>query len=476
MRLLKNLIALVALLQLGLPNLSAFSLIGPFSSWQTLELGYDPGEFGGPRLRGDEYRKTTPVMTYGVDGAFAEFFGAPGIAAISNAFTVYNRLPRASEMSEDLAEFPLVADGLNRMAQQLSAIDLKSFTMGYIMGTLGLTGPERWVWSLRARTADPVYTVANYNYDPVTGRPTRYVNGTLYSYIVRERYIGGAVAFYDAVDIPVDTFSPNISLASMVTANSTLYSDERVVARMNLEGRYYTGLTRDDAGGLRYVYRPENRNYEVAPQFSARGSGIISTGGGGSGSPWTIVWNGSIGTNTVGTGVTGTTFISAGVRAGVDKVIFIRADTEPVLRVTPAPLIIAYPETVVVNGVSVSQIVVRTNTRPDLLFSAIEGTVNAAGYPLYGFAGDPQYVNTGQLLNTSTDLVYEGPGIIEPVGGIVFNKIGPFMRNGGNSDEQDGFPGFVWGSFDGTPTPPVIYPIGTTLQELEDVVLSTRGN
>lgn len=479
MRLLKNLIALVALLQLGLPHLSAFSLIGPAAAWQTLDLGYDPAtEYGAPRLRGDEYRKSTPVMTYGVDGSFVEFFGAPGVAAISNAFTVYNRMPRASQMTEGLSEFPLVADGLNRMAQQLAVIDLKSFTMGYILSTLGLTAPERWVWSLRARTADPVYTVANYNYDPVSGRPTRYINGTLYSYIIRERYVGGAVAFYDAIDVPVDTFSPNISLASMVSGDVGLTTDDRVLSKMTLEGRYFTGLTRDDAGGLRYIYRPENRNYEVAPINSFRGSGIISSsGGGGLDSPWTIVLSSGIGTNAVGTGGgTGRQLVSAGVRAGVDKVIFIRADTDPVLQVTPGPLIISYPELVVSNGIVVSQIVVRTNTRPDLVFGAVEGNVTAGGYPSYGYFGVPQYQNTGDLINTSANVVVEGPGNIEPIGGWKFNKIGPFMRNAGNTGEESGSHGFIWGSFDATPTPPVIYPIGTTLQELEDAVLSTRGN
>jgi hypothetical protein len=482
MRLLKNLIGLVALLQLGLLKTNAFSLIGPFAGWQTPEIGYETpfggDEFGGPRLRGDEYRKSTPVVSYGFDGSFAEFFGAPGMQAVTDAFAVYNALPKVSEMSENLTEFPLEADGLNPLAEQLQLIDLKTHVMAYTLGTLGLTAADRWVWSLRSRVVignTPFYTVANYNYDPISGRPSRYVNGTLYSYVVRERYdAGGAVAFYDAIDIPVDSASPVPALSSYLNLDAANTSDFRLALRVRGFGRYFTGISRDDAGGLRYLYRPENINFESSPADGVRGSGIISGGGGSLGSPWTIVSSGGIGTNTVGTGG-GTTrpLVVQGVRAGVDKVTFVRVDTDPVLRVSPIPVVLSYPELVISNGIVISQIVSRTLARPDLLFSAAEGGVDAGGEPLVGTYGQPTYVNNGVTLDAQA----EGPGVIEPFGGgYTFNKIGPHMLNAGNSDEEDGVQGFVWGTYDGSTNMPVVFPVGTRLQDIEDALLFPRGN
>jgi hypothetical protein len=64
---------LLVLTGLTVPRARAFSLLGPYSAWQTSDIGYDlpattGAENGGPRLRGDEYRLSTPVVTYGFDG------------------------------------------------------------------------------------------------------------------------------------------------------------------------------------------------------------------------------------------------------------------------------------------------------------------------------------------------------------------------------------------------------------------------
>jgi hypothetical protein len=170
--------------------------------------------------------------------------------------------------------------------------------------------------------------VVNFNYDPISGRPSRYVNGTLYSYVIREIYnADGTVGFYDAREVPVDSANPMVSLASTISINSALTSDDRVVRAISPTGRYFTGLTRDDAGGLRYLYHPANRNYEGAPAGSFRGS--ASTGGGGASaaleSPWTVAGStGQVGTTAVGTTTTSNTLqlVNLAVRAGVDRVRF----------------------------------------------------------------------------------------------------------------------------------------------------------
>jgi hypothetical protein len=453
---------LVALMLGALPA-GAFSLLGPMVGWQAPDLGYNipdsPPEYGGPRLRGDEYRLSTPIITYGIDGSFLEFFGADGARAVDQAFEMFNAITNVSGFSETLEEFPLKADGINPTASALGLYDVKSGLMGQIMATLGLTSPERWCWSIRARAVDPIrYSVANFNYDPVSGRPSRYVNGTMYSYVLRDIFnTAGARVFSDAREIPVDSANPNVS------------------------GRYFTGITRDDAGGLRYLYHPLNRNYEQAPANSIRGN-VSTAGGGGAGaaaaldSPWTVAaTGGQVGTTAVGTAATTPTntlqLVNLGVRAGVDKVRFVKVNTDPVLRQTTRQAAVTYPETVNSNGVVIRQVVSRILSRPDILISARDVGVGVY-IPLIATYTAPPFVNTGATLDGAA----EGPGIVEPVSNFTFNKIGVYSWNIGNTDEQDGRPGTLWGSFDGSTNAPVIYPVGSKLSDLEAAALYQRGN
>ena len=171
-------VQIVALLLLGVLPTRAFTLLGPMAGWQAPDLGYNipdsAPEYGGPRLRGDEYRLSTPVVTYGIDGSFMEFFGADGARAVDEAFALFNSLTNVSAFSENLEEFPLKADGVNPTASALGLLDVKTQILSQIMATLGLTSPERWCWSIRGRGVDPIrYSVANFNYDPISGRPSR---------------------------------------------------------------------------------------------------------------------------------------------------------------------------------------------------------------------------------------------------------------------------------------------------------------
>jgi hypothetical protein len=379
-----------------------------------------------------------------------------------------------------LEEFPLRADGINPTARALGLVDLKTQLLSQILATLGLTSPERWCWSLRARYVvgtTPSYSVVNFNYDPISGRPSRYVNGTLYSYVIREIYnADGTVSFYDAREVPVDSANPMVSLASTISVNFQETSDDRVVRSLSPTGRFFTGLTRDDAGGLRYLYHPANRNYEGAPAGSFRGS--AGTGGGGAAaaleSPWTVAGSsGQVGTTAVGTTGTSNTLqlVNLAVRAGVDRVRFIKVNTDPVLRQNARQAAVTYPEVVSSNGVVIRQVVSRILARPDILISARD--LGVANYvPVIGGLVQPGFVNTGATLDGNA----EGPGNLEPQSGYTFSKVGVYSLNRGNTDEQDGQPGSLWGSFDGSTNAPVLYPIGSKLSDLEAAALYLKGN
>jgi hypothetical protein len=362
----------------------------------------------------------------------------------------------------------------------LGLVDLKTQLLSQILATLGLTSPERWCWSLRARYVvgtTPSYSVVNFNYDPISGRPSRYVNGTLYSYVIREIYnADGTVSFYDAREVPVDSANPMVSLASTISVNFQETSDDRVVRSLSPTGRFFTGLTRDDAGGLRYLYHPANRNYEGAPAGSFRGS--AGTGGGGAAaaleSPWTVAGSsGQVGTTAVGTTGTSNTLqlVNLAVRAGVDRVRFIKVNTDPVLRQNARQAAVTYPEVVSSNGVVIRQVVSRILARPDILISARD--LGVANYvPVIGGLVQPGFVNTGATLDGNA----EGPGNLEPQSGYTFSKVGVYSLNRGNTDEQDGQPGSLWGSFDGSTNAPVLYPIGSKLSDLEAAALYLKGN
>jgi hypothetical protein len=67
-----------------------------------------------------------------------------------------------------------------------------------------------------------------------------------------------------------------------------------------------------------------------------------------------------------------------------------------------------------------------------------------------------------------------GPGVIQPMVILTFNNVGPMIYNNWPSFLTEVNPlssGFVWASFDGTTNAPFVYPQGSTIQELEQLVL-----
>src|SRR3954452_11619014 len=67
-------------------RLFAFSLVGPYTPWMSPELGYHKeGDMGGPMDIGEGYRWNVPLITYGFDQEFSEYFGDRGISAVEEA-------------------------------------------------------------------------------------------------------------------------------------------------------------------------------------------------------------------------------------------------------------------------------------------------------------------------------------------------------------------------------------------------------
>lgn len=448
----------------------AFSLLGPFTDWQTTEIGYNLpyiiADVGGPMNLHEEYRWNIPLITYGFDESFVNYFGAKGIEEVEKAIKVFNDLPPFSQI--DLSKYPLDTRRVNYRASALYLLDLKSFVMGALLEVLGLAPPERYVWTLRARTLIdniPVYVVVKRNFDPVTYEPSAYVNGTLYTYLIFQTYTGPDV--WEAVEFEVDPSMPSVSsVAACMTGGGTIYASGYYVN--NMPGLFYTGLTRDDVGGLKFIYGKSNVNMETlatnvvaAPQSLKEGNYLI---GAKSTSPWAAP-PGLVITNVTATNAT----VFQALRLGIDKINFTRVDFDSYTGFW-VQMTNVYVDYYVTNKVVRKQLVQRALAQPDILFSAADLGLSQDGVPVF-FSRTISFVNQ-DTINGISGLALDGPGMIQPPVELTFSKLGQYYVNTPEGGEADGVLDVWWGSYDGTTNAPVVYPSGASLMAIEKLVLS----
>lgn len=382
------------------------------------------------------YRWNIPVISYGFDPEFVAYFGQAGVDEVEKAIAIFNALPPASEMSATLDEFPLDTKGQNGSADTLSLLDLKSHALALVLEQLGLAMPERYVWSLRSRNASPAdtnYTVLNLNYDPLTWQASQRVNGVLYDYLV-----------WDALGIRGDEwasavewfqFDPDFQPYSSVigglgSRDEQLGSGPELFAAPRLDtGHYFTGLTRDDIGGLRFLLSRENKRWEASvPGMTAAGSN-------------------------------GTNYVNVALRPGVDKLMFQRQHLDS-LSGEFRPVTNVVHDIYFTNDVAVTQTLQRVVTTPDILFRVrdLGGTVSRYTYQereltdffprLFDRSDTSKWVNHATLNDRGS---HAGPGVIRPPVHITFNTLGLYaFATGGNYVHS-------WGSFDASDAPPVIF-------------------
>lgn len=271
--------AWLALLAMSAQLSYGFALIGPLNeAYQVPVIGYGLGstvfiapggpvslqDSSGPKNIGQEYRRTMPTLYFSFDNNFMQFFGPQGSNAVYQAFQVYNALTNVSMYSPDLFEFPFDVQEVNPTANAMALTDVKSTTMHLIAEQLGLSQPERYTWTLHDRehfgnVACPAgmgYLVIQRNYGIIPSdlddlQYSSFVNDTLYSYEIEEICTG-----------------PNplaITVPFAVDPSAFTYTAVAADAPSGLQiGGFYTGLTRDDVGGLRYLIRANNINFEDA--------------------------------------------------------------------------------------------------------------------------------------------------------------------------------------------------------------------
>lgn len=478
----------VAIAALSFASAHAFSLNAPAAAWMTGELGYGKaGDFGGPATPGEQYRINQPVVVYGFDQTFVEFFGQEGINAVEAAMKILNDLPAASVLNP--ADFPKATARVNHTARRLRLWDLKSMALSQVVAQMGLSNPERFVWTLR-QVNRPNEVIRNFitirrNYDPFTLLPSSFVNGTLYTYQI----VPIGVDLWEAQEISLDPAEPNISVAGYSHAGLV---DERADRLNASRGVFFTGLTQDDVGGLRFLYHPGTVAVEQLPTGTTLKTTQtvteIGSGGGGTQGSWTPYYG--VGVAAGGGTTNASVAINAAVRRGVDKIQFVRGDVgNPVLANFTRPVVVRYTDSFSTNGVLGSfktQSVERTLTRPDIIFAAGDLGHATPGLPVPVAVRrvvdgmlNLSALNTLGNATTGDEVAPLGPGIVD-VGGaglvISFARVGLQELNSNafdNLTEEQGFTSFMWGSYDGSTNAPIVFPVGrANLRMVESIVRS----
>jgi hypothetical protein len=339
-----------------------------------------------------------------------------------------------------------------------------------IAGYLGLAGEEH-IYDLRSRVATPVTCEFTYqtiirNFDPISWDPSIYVNGTQFTYHLIDSCTVG-----DAVEEVVKTHVPSPSLASDVAF---------------MVGAYNLGITRDDAGGLRYLYRKSNYNNETIPIDAYVSATVdspwntissntpINIGGS---SPWNVVVTSSNRTS-ITIGSTRTTTATAGnivstndyaLRGGIEKVNFFRMNYDSYYGTNFRPVTLVYTIPTVKNNKAVYQKITRIVTMPDILITAAD-LLDADMNQFW------TYIGSSAGSSATTD---NGPGIFDPRAQFTYNKVGRIYYNVGIANNAFFLPGsgglreanatayHIWGTFDGSTNAPIVFPNGSSIRAME---------
>jgi hypothetical protein len=412
-----------ALALVSTAHVHAFSLLGPYEDWMqptnNLRL---PGDIGGPMDITEGYRWNVPVVTYGFDQSFLDFFGSNGVAAVESAIKVLNDLPPASQIV--LSNFPSICSRHNYAAEALWLVDLKSATLSALVEHLGLAQPQRNLFVVRRW--DPFLTDCPYcyyeypwptgtipfyiqmrNFDPVTLCPTTWLNGTLFSgEYIPLTHVAYVVAF--TID-PVAPLEPAVAEG---------------LSQFNPFGFFFTGLTYDDAGGLRFLLSRTNIFFEsLAPDVRAV-------------NPHELL-------------------VNAAFRPGIEKITFVHHHYDRVSG-QPVTMRLRYWDSYIIGGAQKRQYLQRVVSQPDFLFCA--GDNGPAGeWPLFcSRTGTTSWANNASLNGNPGG---GGPGVIQGPVKITFQRLGPSVITQPPAWGANWVAPLAWGSFDASTNQPTVYPL-----------------
>ena len=299
---------MTGLLLLALPSARAFSLAGPqgADTWQTTELGYGPLNYDPvyPKDFMEGYRIVTPVLYYAADSTFLDYYGMGALTNVDAAFAIINGalcghtnspifLQNATsgyfvnssgitnggavtlasndtvdKYSSDLSEFPQKSAEVNYTARAARIVDLKSHVLRELVLDIGLEDPMQYVWTLHNRVPDPFvktpqcpqdwqYLVVQRNFDlnALSNAPySAYINNSLFTYEIYD-YCG------PTTDNPWTAITHNTTADGSASRDTSLATGGILGGEL-ASGHYFTGVTRDDLAGLRFLMSTNSVHWE----------------------------------------------------------------------------------------------------------------------------------------------------------------------------------------------------------------------
>jgi hypothetical protein len=391
------------------------------------DIGYhQPGDIGGPMKLGEGYRWNVPVVTYAFDQSFIDCFCTNAIGAVEQAVQRLNDLPGASRIV--LTNFAVETSWENYRAMVGSTFHMESAALSILLRYLGLGQPLRDMYNIKWH--DPMLvgatdylnfpmfpdSVAMRNFDPQTLTASGYLNGLLY-------------VWYIYFDNPADrTNSPMYLISWPADASLGLYDSPYMsVTHFGSNGnwpwswnpgRFFIGLTRDDVGGLKYLY---DRNLVQMERVLG---------------------------DVHAAGTNGTNFVNFAPRPGIGKVTFVRqyfnATTNSFI-----PIKVRYTDRYFAAGSLQHQQLERVVTQPDILFLGARDqnsyTASVEGTDTSGWWNSA----------TATGSQSDGPGLICPPIRITFKQPTPYVQT--SATEQPWSAQDTWGSFDGSTNAPIAF-------------------
>jgi hypothetical protein len=426
-RTLKKFVAVIAVMMVVSNQCPAFSLLGPYESWMDKSRGFqNPGDIGGPMELRAGYRWNVPVITYGFDQSFIDYFGTNGVAEVEKAIGILNAVPPASLIN--FGDYPTRSKGLDFQAQTQGLIDLKSTSLSLLLEQMGLTSPYTG-FALRNFVYDgtnaPASSVLVRNYDPLTLYPTNGINNVGYTY-----YIALASPYPLQFQVALVQIDPLVASGSAV-AGSSLFPGSSLSP-----GEFYRGITPDDVGGLYFLLSAKNTNVE------------------------------SLLPNVYGVGANSGNFVNTAVRPGVGKVT-LTPHTVSAVDGSFLTMTNQFIDTYIVGGATNQQTMERVIARPDILFTM-------ANIDLFDRTGPTNWADNAALNANPTGA---GPGVIQPGAVIRFSRMGTFFQSDRFSSEVTVNYDFNhWGSFDGSVNPIVRYPVENSAPGTTEVRIQFLDN
>jgi hypothetical protein len=314
----------------------------------TPDIGFD-GTIA-PMNIGAGYRWNAPVITYDFDDSFKNFFGVRGMAAVEEAIAAVE-----AGFETDVATAPTDVIRLNITAQAEEVRDLKSLTMTILLEQAGLANAVKHTYVLRgvAVAAEATnYQVVQRNFDPFTYAPSDSVNGSALGFVA-----GPISGGFDALEYPI---------------NQAEAIHRGVAGSVLAPGEYARGLSRDDVGGLRYLYATNSFRMELPPPNVQPVQGPL---------------------------------VEAALRPGVGRIQFVR-HAPPGVIATNYVRTIPFNDVYVQNGMTKTQALERIVYGPDILFKADDLGPDMTGQPNVSARTLGPWRNHSQLNGAEG----EGPG------------------------------------------------------------------